>query len=95
MDSLWALVLIVGGNVATASTDWAIQLACSMAQRMVSTAGDDGSPSNTSLSKGVSWIVPLEMDLRAPQVTSGPNICNAMGAKSTTSVAMSASTLKS
>uniref|UniRef100_A0A915JJ47 Uncharacterized protein n=1 Tax=Romanomermis culicivorax TaxID=13658 RepID=A0A915JJ47_ROMCU len=34
------------------------------------------------------------MNLRARRATSGPNICNAMGAESTTLATMSASTLK-
>uniref|UniRef100_A0A915I5N6 Uncharacterized protein n=1 Tax=Romanomermis culicivorax TaxID=13658 RepID=A0A915I5N6_ROMCU len=59
---------------------------------MVSTSGDNGSPSNRSLSTGVVRIVPLEMNLRARQVTLGPNISNAMGAKSTMLAAVSDST---
>uniref|UniRef100_A0A915JKT9 Uncharacterized protein n=1 Tax=Romanomermis culicivorax TaxID=13658 RepID=A0A915JKT9_ROMCU len=58
----------------------------------MSTSGDNGSLSNRSLWTGVARIVLLEVNLRARQVTLGPNISNAMGAKSTMLAAVSNST---
>uniref|UniRef100_A0A915JQX8 Uncharacterized protein n=1 Tax=Romanomermis culicivorax TaxID=13658 RepID=A0A915JQX8_ROMCU len=60
-DSIWAFA-IVGGNAATMGAGWAIRLACLMTRWMASTAGDDGLPSNRSLSMGIAPIVPLEMN---------------------------------
>uniref|UniRef100_A0A915JPY8 Uncharacterized protein n=1 Tax=Romanomermis culicivorax TaxID=13658 RepID=A0A915JPY8_ROMCU len=92
-DSVWAPVIVIGGNAATAGTGWVIRLACLTAPRMVSTASQEGSLSNRILSMGVAWIVSLEMNSRARRGTLGPNIHNGAGVESTTLVAVSASAL--
>uniref|UniRef100_A0A915IUY4 Uncharacterized protein n=1 Tax=Romanomermis culicivorax TaxID=13658 RepID=A0A915IUY4_ROMCU len=94
-NSVWALLLIVGSNGAMAGAGCALGLTCSTAWQMAFTASDEGSPSNKLFSRGVALIVPLVMNLRAHRATSGPNICNAASAESTTSTVVHASTSNS
>uniref|UniRef100_A0A915HND2 Uncharacterized protein n=1 Tax=Romanomermis culicivorax TaxID=13658 RepID=A0A915HND2_ROMCU len=70
-----------------------LQLAFSRGTRTASIAIDDSSPSNSILSTGVTGIVPSAIISSAHRATSGPNIRNAAGPDSTTSAAISASTL--
>uniref|UniRef100_A0A915ISN5 Secreted protein n=1 Tax=Romanomermis culicivorax TaxID=13658 RepID=A0A915ISN5_ROMCU len=56
INSIWAPVVNVDGNAATAGAGSALRLTCSTAQRMASTAGDKGWRSNKILSTGIARI---------------------------------------